>query len=123
MMKIWKCNLLRSDHPANTKRRGVCFYHKTCLPLRILDIQYLNECINFELKIGDKLCIFVAFYRSPSKSQHNFKTFIYNFELNLGTLSRKLPFLFVAIGEFNAKSKFWYCNDNTTSQGKALEKC
>ena len=94
---------------------------RTCLPLRVLDIQYLNECINFELKIGDKLCTFVALYRSRSQSQDNFETFIDNFELNLETLSRKNPFLLVAIGDFNAKSKVWYCNDNTTSQGKALE--
>ena len=114
-------NLVRSDHPANTKRGGVCLYYKTCLPLRVLDIQYLNECINFELKIGDKLCTFAALYRSPSQSQDNFETFIDNFELNLETLSRKNPFLLVAIGDFNAKSKVWYCNDNTTSQGKALE--
>ena len=55
------------------------------------------------------------------QSQFNFETCIDNFELNLETLSRKNPFLLVAIGDFNAKSKFWYCNDNTTSQRKALE--
>ena len=120
-LEITGYNLVRSDHPANTKRGGVCLYYKTCLPLRVLDIQYLNECINFELKIGDKLCTFVALYRSPSQSLDNFETFIDNFELNLETLSRKNPFLLVAIGDFNAKSKVWYCNDNTTSQGKALE--
>ena len=81
----------------------------------------LNECISFELKIGDKLCTFVALYRSSSQSQDNFETLIDNFELNLETLSRKHPFLLVATGDFNAKSKFWYCNDHTTSQGKALE--
>ena len=91
------------------------------MPLRVLDIQYLNECINFELKIGDKHCTFVALYRSPSQSLDNLETFIDNFELNLETLSRKSPFLLVAIGDFNAKSKVWYCNDNTTSQGKPLE--
>ena len=87
------------------------------MPLGVLDIQYLNEGINFELKIGDKLCTFVAPYRSPSQLQSDFD----NFKLNLETLSRKTLFLLVAIGDFNAKSKFWYCNDNTTSQGKALE--
>ena len=54
-LEITGYNLVRSDHPANTKRGGVCLYYKTCLPLRVLDIQYLNECINFELKIGDKI--------------------------------------------------------------------
>ena len=120
-MEITGYNQVRSNHPANTKRGEVCLYYKTCLPLIVLEIQYVNECINFELKIGDKLCTLVALYRSPSQSQDKFETFIYNFELNLETLSRKNPFLLVAIGDFNAKSKVWYCNDNTTSQGKALE--
>ena len=75
----------------------------------------------FWIKIGDKICTFAALYRWPSQPQDNFETFIDNFELNLETLSRKNPFLLVAIGDFNAKSKVWYCNDNTTSQGKALE--
>ena len=36
-------------------------------------------------------------------------------------MSRKNPFLFVAFGDFNTKSEFWYCNNNTISHGKALE--
>ena len=51
----------------------------------------------------------------------NFETFIDNFELNLETLSRKNPFPLVAIGNLIVKAKVWCCNDNTTSQGKALE--
>ena len=27
----------------NTKRGGVCLYYETCLPLRVLDIQYLSK--------------------------------------------------------------------------------
>ena len=34
-------NLIRSDHPSNNKRGGVCFYYKNFLPLRVLSIQYL----------------------------------------------------------------------------------
>ena len=51
-------------------------------------------------------CNFLALYRSPSQSQENFETFIDNFELNLETMSRKNTFLLLAIGDFNAKSKF-----------------
>ena len=36
-------------------------------------------------------------------------------------MSRKNPIVLVAIDDFNTKSKVWLCNDNTTSQGKALE--
>ena len=44
------------------------------------------ECINFELKIGDKLCNFISLYRSPSQSQDEFENFSENFERNLDNL-------------------------------------
>ena len=31
-------NLIRSDHPSNNKRGGVCIYYKNFLPLRVLGI-------------------------------------------------------------------------------------
>ena len=58
-------NLRRCDHPANSKRGGVCVYYKDFLPLKIINIQHLPECINFHLIIGDKLCHFITLYRSP----------------------------------------------------------
>ena len=45
-------NLIRSDHPSSNKRSCVWIYYKNFLPLRVLSIQYLQECINFELNIG-----------------------------------------------------------------------
>ena len=57
-------NLVRSDHPSNKKRVGVCIYYKSYLPLRIIDI--LNECVRFELTVGDKLCNLIALHRCPS---------------------------------------------------------
>ena len=60
-------------------------------------------------------------YRSPNQLPDNFETFIDKFELTLETLSQKNLFLLVVISDFNTKSKFLYCNDNTTSQGKTLE--
>ena len=56
--------LIRSGHPSNTKLGGVCIYHKSSLPLRVINIGYLHECLSFELQIGDKMCNFVALYRS-----------------------------------------------------------
>ena len=44
------------DHPSNTKRGGVCFYYKCSLPLKVIDVSYLQEYINCEVKIGDKTC-------------------------------------------------------------------
>ena len=114
-------NFIRSDHPSNTKRGGACLYYKNYLPLRVLNISYLKECLNFELKIGDKSCNFTALYRSPSQSQDDFETFSDNFEMTLETLAQKDSFLTTIIGDFNAKSCNWYSHDKTNFQGSSIE--
>ena len=96
--------LVCSDHPPNNKRGGHCIYCKSFLPLRILNVQYLQESICFELKIVDKTCNFLSLYRSPSQSQDDFETFTENLELNLKHLVPWNPLLVVAFGDFNAKS-------------------
>ena len=71
----------------NTKRGGVCIYYLNSLPLKVLDIQFLNECINFEIGIGSKVCNFLCLYRSPSQTRDTFEVFADNLELTLDTLS------------------------------------
>ena len=66
-----------------------------------MDFQYLHEYINFQMKIGEKLCNFIALYRSPSQSQDNFETFLKNLELNLDTILANNPFLTVVLDDFN----------------------
>ena len=109
-------NLIRSDHPSNTKRGGACLYYKNYLPLRVLNISYLKECLNFQLKIGDKSCNVIALYRSPSQSQDDFETSD-NFEMMLETLAQKGSFLRTIFGDFNAKSCNWYNHDKTNFEG------
>ena len=113
--------LIRSDHPSNKKRGGICIYYKHFLPLRILNVQYLQECINFEMKIGDKVCNFISLYRSPSQTLDNFETFSKNFELNLENIVHRNPFLVVVIGDFNAKSSKWHCQDKSTFEGNVTD--
>ena len=72
-LKVPVYNLFRADHPSNTKRGGVCIYYRNSLPLKILGIHYLQECINFEIMIGGKLCRFVSLYRSPNQSLDDFE--------------------------------------------------
>ena len=114
-------NLIRSDHPSNNKRYGVCIYYKNFLHLRVLSIQYLQEYINFELNIGGKICNFISLYRSPSQTQDEFKKIIDNLELNLETLCQNNPFVMVLIGDLNAKSKNWYSRDKTSHEGNEIE--
>ena len=99
--------LLHADHPSNNKRGGVCNFYRTTLPFRILNISYLSECITFEISIGNQVCRFIHLYRSLSKTQEEFQTFIPNLKLSLDALLRGNPFLTVMISDFNARSKDW----------------
>ena len=57
ILEILGYNLIKLDHPSNSKRGGVYIYYNNFLHLRVLDIQYLHKCVNIEMKTGDKLCI------------------------------------------------------------------
>ena len=59
------------------------------------------------MKIGKKLFNFTVLYRSLRKSQDDFETFLKNFELNLDKILDNIPFLTVALGDFNVKSNLW----------------
>ena len=42
-LKIASYNLIRADHPCNTKRGGVCIYYKHSLAFISLNIHYLKD--------------------------------------------------------------------------------
>ena len=113
--------LIRSDHPSNKKRGGICIYYKNFLPLKLTCVHLLDECIAFDLVISNKLCSFVALYRSPSQSQDNFETFPDNFEMTLDLVSKKNSFLLVVLGDFNAKLSQWHDKDSSTFEGISVE--
>ena len=60
--------LIRSDHPSNNKRGGVCVYFISSLPIQMLSISMLHECISLEIRIDDKLCNLICLYRCPSQN-------------------------------------------------------
>ena len=78
-LEIPSYDLIWADHSFNSKRGGVCVYHRNSLPLKILNIFYLRECIVFELKIGNKFCKIVSLYKSPNQSQDIHKQLRTNF--------------------------------------------
>ena len=79
-------------------RGGICIYYKNFLPLKVTGVRLLEECITFDLIISNKLCSFVALYRSPSQSQDDFAAFSDNFEMTLDLVSKKNPILIVVLG-------------------------
>ena len=80
-LNIPSYNMVRADHPSGNWRGGVCVYYKETLPIKMLDINYLQECISFDLKIGSKLCSIVSLYRSPSQTRDEFDKFLTNLNL------------------------------------------
>ena len=107
-LEIVGYTLIRADHPSNTKRGGACLYYRNSLAFRLLNIQYLEECINFEISFAGKVCNFISLYRSPNQSHDIFETFVDNLELNLDTISNKNPYLIVILGDFNpSKHSSW----------------
>ena len=46
-LEIAGYNLIRDDHPSNSKRGGVCAYYKSSLPFRVINEKYLQESIFF----------------------------------------------------------------------------
>ena len=85
------------------------------------NIIFLNECINFELRIGYKTCNFAVLFRSPSQSQDVFESFCENFKRTLDNLAQNNPFLLIAIGDLNAKPTNWFANDQTSFEGNKIE--
>ena len=98
--------MVSADDPPNSKREEVCIHYKKLLPLRIINVNYLKECLRFELKISGKLCNFISLYRSPSQTQDEFETFTSNLEIYLDLAVRNNPHLVVVLDNFNVKSKF-----------------
>ena len=80
-LELPEYNLVRTDNPTNTKRGSVCIYYHNSLPLKVIDIQFLNEYINFEIRISGKLRSFLCLDRSPSQTWDIFKTFADHLEL------------------------------------------
>ena len=109
-------DLIRADHPSNSKRGGVCVYYRNSLPLKILDVFYLQECIIFELKIGNKFCKTAK----PNQSQEELETFTSNSELMLDKIFETNLFLVTVLGDFNAKFSHWYKIDKTTTEGSKI---
>ena len=96
-------------------------YYRNSLPLKIPGIEYLHECINFEIRIGGKLCRFVSLYRLPNQSQDDFESFANNFELNIDTATANNIFLTVGLGDFNAKSNLWFKGNKAKYEGSKID--
>ena len=93
---------------------GVSIYYKESLPIKILNSNYLQECISFNVKTGSKRYTIVSFYRSPSQSANEFENVLNKLNLTMESITQKNPFLTVVIGDFNVRPSKWCMDDKTT---------
>ena len=55
-------NPVRRGHPSDTKRGGVCVCYKSYLPLKVLNMKQLEECLNIEFFIAKKIYRLISLY-------------------------------------------------------------
>ena len=113
--------LIRSDHPSNTKRGGVCIYYKESLAVRLVGIISLPECLVCEVTVQNIKGYIVVMYRSPSQSSIESESSLSGFEDMLsGVLFSKSQFT-VILGDFNARSSTWWSNEITNVNGTLID--
>ena len=114
-------HLLRANHPENLKKGGVCLYYKEHLSLRQIETPYFSQCILCKLTIQNKIGYVAVVYRSPSQSVNEFDDFLLNYEKFLNHISQLKSSFLVTLGDFNARSRSWWCEDITSRKGAQLE--
>ena len=114
-------NLIRSDHPTNTKRGGACIYFRESLAVHLVDITSLPECLVCEVTIQNKKGYVDVMYWSPSQSSIEFESFLSGFEDMLSSVIFSKSQFTVILGDFNARSSTWWSNDNTNLNGTLID--
>ena len=114
-------NLIRADHPQNVKRGGVCIYYKDSLPLRVLNVCPLSECLLIEVLYEKKKCIVASLYRSPSQNHEEFNSFLLDLEQLIETIYNLDPYLVLVLGDFNARLSSWSIDDLDSFEGRKID--
>ena len=100
-------NLIRADHPSNSRRGGACIYYCESLAAQLVKINYLNECLLCEVSFNNKKGYIAVLYRSPSQNRLKFDSFISNFEKMLGDIHSFNPDFSIILGNLNARLSKW----------------
>ena len=121
-IKIDGYNLIRSDHPSDSKKGGVCIYYKEHISLiKRDDICTLDNCLVTEIRSQNEKCFLTCLYRSPSQSRDEFENFCIKFDILLSQINDELPICSVVTGDFNARCSRWWRNDITNFAGKEID--
>ena len=111
------------NNPANTRGGGVGLFYKNSLPVVIRNDLSFEESIVAELKFGRKKIFFAILYRSPAFDHNspNFQAFLSDFNNLYAKIKAENSFAAFFTGDFNAHSKFWWPDGDTTTEGSEIE--
>ena len=104
-------NLIRADHPSDSKGGGVCIYYEEHIPL----IKRDNICTL------DEKCFLTCIYRSPSQSRDEFDNVCTKFDLLLSNINQEFPLCSIFTGNFNACCSRWWQSDISNSVGQEID--
>ena len=97
-------NLIRSDHPSDSKRGGVCIYYKEHIPLIKRDnICTSDNCLVTEIRSKGEKHFSTCIDHSPSQSHNEFENFCINFDLLLNNINHEFPICSIVTGNFKAR--------------------
>ena len=120
LLEIDRYNLVRADHPNDTKRGGVCICYKESLPVRTINLSYFEEALLLEITYHNKNVIVSVIYRSAGQSNNEFDSFLSKLEKLVSDINNREPALSIITGDFNARSQSWWSNDINTTEGSKL---
>ena len=120
-LKINNYELLRCDHPSNSKIGGVCLYYRDHLSVeRRPELSSLDECLVCEVRSGSKKLLLCLLYRTPSQDAEEFSAFKQKWEETIKNIYDASPTLSIFIGDFNARNSVWWTGDITNSEGEDI---
>ena len=120
LLEIDGYNLVRADHPNDTKRGGVCIYYKESLTVRVINLSYFEEALLLERTYHNKKLIVSVIYRSPSQSINEFDSFLSKLEKLVSDINNRKSALSIITGDFNPRSQSWWFNDINIIEGSKL---
>ena len=113
--------LLRRDHPSNSKQGGVCLHFRDHLSVvEKPQLTSLDECLVCEVISGSRKLILCLLYRSPSQDAEEFSTFKQKWEETINNIFDLSPSHAIFLGDFNARNSVWWTGDVTNSQGEEI---
>ena len=120
-IKIDRYNLIRSDHPSDSNKGGVCIYHEEYIhSVKRDDICTLGNCLVSEICSQNEKCFLTCIYCSPSQNHDEFQNFCAKFGTFLNNIKNEFLICSVITGDFNSRNSSWWENDITNSAGIEL---